>query len=415
MNHLLFVFIFLFSFNLHADNENSKNKEFISQQTLDLASHNNEFAFNLYKSLGETKSNIFFSPYSISSALAMVYDGAREETRKEMGDALKFSNSANNLNESFSLLNRFFLNTSTDVTSDFHLYIANSLWLQTGTQILPQFLDQMAKFYKVAIHRVDFLKQKETARREINQFVREKTMGKIVDLLSPTDIEESTKMVLVSSIYMKAKWKNSFDSAITKMMPFFVNNEKTITASTMNETGSYAYFKSDNFAAVSLPYIHPKENLPDLNFLILLPHENFGLVEIQKKMDAEYFKNILSSLEDEEINIFLPKFTFTKSFSLKDVLIKMGMVTAFNSQANFEGINGSRDLQIGQVAHKAFISVNENGTEASAATSVSMNMKSILRPKEPITFRIDHPFLFIIYEKLTGSVLFCGHVVNPLE
>lgn len=415
MHHLLFVFVFLFSFNLMADNETSKGKEFISQQTLDLTTHNNEFAFNLYKELADVKSNIFFSPYSISSAFAMVYNGAREETQKEMGEVLKFNNSADNLNESFSLLNRYFLKTSSDVTSDFHLYIANSLWLQNGTQILPQFLDQMAKYYKVAIHRVDFLRQKETARREINQFVKEKTMGKIVDLLSPKDIDESTKMVLVSSIYMKAKWRNLFDSNLTKMMPFFVDSEKTITASLMNQTGFYPYFKSDNFAAVSLPYIHPNENLPDLSFLIILPKENFGLGEIQKKLDTEYLKNILSSFEDEEINIFLPKFTFTKSFSLKDVLIKMGMVTAFNSQANFEGINGQRDLQIGQVAHKAFISVNESGTESSAATSISINMKSMLQPKEPIIFRVDHPFLFIIYEKMTGSVLFCGHVVNPLE
>jgi len=415
MRSTIFVLFCLFSLPLVADDEKLKDKEFVSQQTLDLSSSNNEFAFNLYKNLEESPDNVCFSPYSISSALAMVYDGSKEETRKEMGDVLHFTILSSTLNESFSLLNRFFEKTSTDVPADFRIYISNSLWLQTGTPILPQFLDNIAKYFKSFVRRVDFARQKDTARREINYFVKEKTMGKIIDLIGPSDIQESTKMMLISSIYMRAKWQNLFDEARTKMQAFFVNKDKTISISTMNETGFYPFFKSETLTAVSLPYIHPKENLPQLEFLILLPQENFGLSELKKNINAEFFKNIISSFESEEINIYLPKFSFSKSFSLNSVLIKMGMIAAFNSDANFEGINGLKDLQIGQVAHKAFISVDESGTESSAATAVIMNMKSILIKKEPIIFKVDHPFMFIIYEKLTGSILFCGHVMNPLE
>ena len=415
MRHIIFAFLSLFSVPLVAVVDNVKTSEFVSQQTLDLSSNNSDFAFNLYRNIEGTEGNICFSPYSISSALAMVYDGARDETRKEMGDVLNFTGLKETINEGFSLLNRFFEKTSTDIPADFRLYISNSLWLQTGTQILPQYLDQMAKYFKTGVHRVDFARQKETARREINYFVKEKTMGKIIDLIGPSDIPENTKMILVSSIYMRAKWQNLFDEANTKMLPFFVSSNKTVSTPTMNETGYYPYYKAENYSAVALPYIHPKENLPELEFLILLPHDNNGLNDIKKTLNAESFKNILSNFESEELHIYLPKFEFTKSFSLKSALIKMGMVQAFNSDANFEGINGSKDLQIGQVSHKAFISVDESGTEAAAATAVIMTMKAILNPKEPITFRVDHPFMFVIYEKLTGSILFCGHVMNPLE
>jgi serpin B len=415
--HRIFAVSFLFVclFTLSAENDRAQVKEFMSQPTLSLATNNNEFAFNLYNELQSTDGNICFSPYSISSALAMVYDGAREETRKQMGSVLKFDNLPQTLNESFSALNRFFAKISTDVNPDFRLFIANSLWIQTGTPILPEFMDNMARYFKVNVHRVDFFKQKESTRREINQFVKEKTMGKIVDLIAQNDIQEFTKMVLVSSIYMKAKWLIPFEQSLTKMEPFFTSKSATITQPMMNETAYFPYFKGDNFSAVQLAYIHPKDNLPELKFLVLLPSENFGLKDVEKKLNVEFFNSIISGLESENVNLYMPKFSFSKGFALKDMLVKLGMVLSFETEANFEGITGSKDLQIGQVSHKAFIAIDETGTEAAAATAVNMNTKAILHEKEPIIFRMDHPFLFVIYEKLTGSILFCGRMVNPLE
>jgi serpin B len=415
MHKILTALFCLFSLSLFTEEGPTHNKEFMSQPTLSLATNNNEFAFNLYSQLKDAKGNICFSPFSISSALAMVYDGAREETKKQMGEVLKFDALPNTLNESFSALNRFFAKISTDVSLDFRLFIANSLWIQTGTPILPEYMDNMARYFKVSVRRVDFLRQKESSRREINQFVREKTMGKIVDVIAPNDINEFTKMVLVSSIYMKAKWLIPFDPNLTKMQPFFINENMTISQSMMTETAFYPYFKGDNFAALQLAYVHPKDDLPELKCLVLLPSENFGLTELEKKLNLELFNKVISGLESENVSLFFPKFTFSHGFSLKDILIKMGVVAAFDSDANFEGISGSKDLQMGQVSHKAFIAIDETGTEAAAVTSVTMNTKAILNQKEPITFRIDHPFLFIIYEKLTGSILFCGRMVNPLE
>lgn len=390
--------------------------EFISEQTLSLANSNNEFAFNLYKNLENTPGNICFSPFSISSALAMVYNGAKDETKDQMAEVLKFSKFSNNLNESFSVLNRFFAKPSHEALTDLQLDIVNSLWIQSGFQIQPQFLDDMARYFKVAVQRVDFLRQREIARRDMNYFVKEKTRGKITDLVQPNDLLESTKLVLLSSLYMKAKWKKPFNKHQTKTDSFFVSPDKTIEVEMMKDTENYRYYKSaDKFAAVEIPYIHPEEHLPDLNFLILLPEDRFGIHELEKKMSTETLKDILAHLESEQMTLYLPKFSFTMRFSLKNTLIKMGMKSAFDSSADFSGITGTKDLQIGEVSHKVYIAVDENGTEAAAATAVSMNMKAMLQPKELLNFRVDHPFLFIIYEKMTGSILFYGRVVNPVE
>ncbi|HRD56389.1 MAG TPA: serpin family protein, partial [Parachlamydiaceae bacterium] len=273
--------------------------------------------------------------------------------------------------------------------------------MQSGLAVLPSFLDQMGRYFKVSLRRVDFLRQKEIARLEMNTYVKEKTFGKIKDLIQSSDITPFTKMVLVSTLYMKVKWKKPFLSSSILLRPFFISSDKTASLPFMTDTAFYPYFKSENFTALSIPYVHPKENMPELEFLILLPSKNFGISELEKQLDNELFKNVISHLESEEISLFLPKFTFSKSMSLKDTLIAMGMKDAFNAEADFSGIVENKELQLGQVSHKVFIEVDENGTEAAAATSVTMNTKAFLREKEPIVFDADHPFIFLIYEKLT--------------
>lgn len=414
MRMKLYIILCFCIFGLHAD-EKEIDKEFMSEQTLLLSSQNNEFALDLYRNLKDMNGNLCFSPYSISSALAMVYNGAKDSTKQEMADVLKFDMDLESLNEAFSSLNRFFGKTAPEVTADFRLSMANSLWIQRGLLVLPSFLDQMGRYFKVSLRRVDFLRQREIARLEINTFVKEKTFGKIKDLVQASDITPSTKMVLVSALYMKAKWKKPFQLGSTTTKSFFVNNEKTVSTPFMADTSFYPYFKSDDFTALEIPYLHPKENLPELGFLILLPKQNFGLSDLEKKLSNDFLRNVILKLESEEITLFLPKFNFSKTFNLKDTLTSMGMKAPFDSNADFSGITDSKDLQIGAVSHKVFIEVDENGTEAAAATSVVMNMKAVLRPKEPIIFTADHPFVFIIYEKLAGSILFCGRIINPLE
>lgn len=386
-------------------------KKIVSSQTLTLSQSNNAFAFDLYRHL-EADKNLFFSPYNISLALSMVYDGAKNETRKEMEKVLHFDQSLLTINESFSMLNRIFEKPSTPVDG-FSLNIVGSLWVQASAHILPQFLDEMARYFKTTPRRVDFQKHPDAARREINYFVKDKTMGKIEELVGPSDIDNSTKMMIISTIYMKARWKNVFDSNKTEMRSFFISEESKVNIAMMNQKAFFPYYQTTDFAALELPYIHHQENFPDLRFVIILPHENFGLAKIEKTISAESFKNILAGFGSEEVDLILPKFKFTKSLSLKGILTQMGMGKAFSSEANFEGINGKKDLKIGQVLHKAFISVDETGTEAAAATAISMNTKAFLQKKEAILFNADHPFMFIIYEKATSQILFLGRVLNP--
>lgn len=408
------LIISLSSFYLHAE-EIVETREYISQRTVDLARQNNAFAFNLYRNLNDVKGNLCFSPYSISSALVMVYNGAKEETETEMGEVLRFTASKGSVNEAFSVLNRYFSRASKEGLKDFRLDIANSLWIQTGVQVLPEFIDELGKYFRTSLRRVDFFKQREIARQEINGYVKEKTMGKITNLLQPDEITQFTKMVLISAIYLKNRWQTPFEPSSTSNEPFFVAYGKTVLAQTMKATLSLLYTQTEDFSAIELPYFRPKEHLPDCRFLILLPNANHSLDEIENRMNGEILRDLIARLERQEISLFLPKFSFTKSFRLKDVLIKMGMPSAFSANANFEGINGAKDLQIGQVAHKAFIEVDENGTEAAAATAVTMNLKAIYQPKEPMVFKVDHPFMFVIYEKASQSILFLGRVANPLE
>ena len=386
-------------------------KKIVSNQTLTLSQSNNAFAFDLYHNLDEDK-NLFFSPYNISLALSMVYDGARADTRKEMEKVLHFDQSILTLNESFSMLNRIFEKTTTPVDG-FNLNIVSSLWIQASAHIMPQFLDDMARYFKATPRRADFQKHPEAARREINYFVKDKTMGKIEELVGASDIDSSTKMMIISTIYMKARWKNVFDLNKTEIRSFLISEKIQVTSAMMNQKTFFPYYQTTDFSSVELPYFHPNEDLPDLRLVVVLPHENFGLNKIEKTMNAANFKQILDGFESEEIDLFLPKFRFIKSLSLKEILTEMGMGKAFSSEANFEGINGKKDLKIGQVLHKAFISVNETGTEAAAATSVSMNTKAFLQKKEAILFNADHPFMFIIYEKTTSQILFLGRLSNP--
>lgn len=403
-----FLVVLLAFSNLYGQPSDSSKKH-ISKQTLNLSQSNNEFAFDLYQNLEKDK-NIFFSPYSISSALAMVYDGAREETRKEMGKVLHFD-SGMTTNESFFMLNRIMIED--DLKAEFRLNILNALWIQTGLHVLPQFLDEMSRYFKTSVRQVDFQKHPLAARREINFFVKDKTMGKIEELLGPDAITNSTKMLLISTIYMKAKWKHVFDPHASEMQPFYLKEGDVISSLMMHQKTFFPYFQAEHFAAVELPYVLPKDGSPDFRFVVILPNERFGLNQLESKMSEEVFNNLLLSLESEEVDLFLPKFRFVKNLNLKETLTQMGMGKAFGPEANFEGINGLKNLMLGQVLHKAFISVDETGTEAAAATAVTMNTKAFLPIKEPVKFVADHPFMFIIYEKSSSQILFIGRISNP--
>lgn len=386
-----------------------KNEE-ASMQTV--AKDNQTFALQLYAELKKQQGNLIFSPYSISSALAMTYAGAAGKTLEEMQKTLHFSLGQSETLNGFAALNRFFTAHSSDADPNFRLLLANSLWVQSGFNLLPSFTDDMTTYFLSALRVADFAHQTEAARTAINQWVREHTQGRIVDLIQPNNLKPSTRSVLVSAIYMKANWQDAFDPKNTQSAPFFAG-DKTIAVSMMDKTAFYPLYKSDSFAMLEIPYKPAGTASPKLAMLVILPQDRNDLGTVEGQLTESNLMQWIDSMKRQRVHLLLPKFTFTAGFSLNDTLQQLGMVAAFNpSEADFSKMTGSKDLSISQVAHKAFIAVDEYGTEAAAATSVTMNLTAVFEPEPPYEFRADHPFIFVIYDKSTGSILFMGRVLS---
>lgn len=400
---------------LRADETSQPPKAEVSQeaQMQTVVQDNKAFALQLYAQLKKQQGNLIFSPYSISSALAMTYVGASGVTFDEMQRALHFSLGQQETLNAFSKLNRFFTTHTSDSDPNFRLLLANSLWVQSGFSLLPSFVDKISGSFLSVLRSVDFANQTEAARTEINQWVKEHTQGRIVDLLQSRDIKPSTRTVLVSAIYLKASWQTVFESKNTQQAPF-IALDRTSTVSMMDNTSMYSLYKDDSFAMVEIPYKIAGMSSPKLAMLVLLPHDKNEIGSLENQLTDVSLGQWIDSMKRQRVHLLLPKFTFAEGFSLNDVLKQLGMTSAFiPNQADFSKMTGNKDLMIGQVAHKAFIVVDENGTEAAAATSVSMNLTAVYEPELPYEFRADHPFVFVIYEKSTGSILFMGRVMSP--
>lgn len=365
---------------------------------------NSAFGFDLYQSLKENKGNLFFSPYSISTALAMTYAGARGETEKEMAQVLHFALDQEQLHTSFSELQSK-LNAIQN-KGDIELSIANSLWAQEGYHFLDSFLELNKKYYGAGLRFVDFARQTELARKTINAWVEEKTNNKIKELIKQGMINNATTLVLCNAIYFKGKWLAQFDKAKTVDADFWVRPDKGVKVPMMSQKGEFKFKDFGNFKAIELPYAGG-----DLSMLIFLPKETDGLPKLEKELTSENVNRWIDSLMnsyEQEVDVMLPRFKTTCEFELADTLTKMGMPHAF-IDTDFSGMTGKKDLSISKVIHKAYIDVNEEDTEAAAATAVVMN-KGISRL---LMFKADHPFVFLIRENETGSILFIGRVVNP--
>lgn len=377
-----------------------------------LVQANNAFAFQLYRNLNAGNENICISPYSVSSAFAMVYTGSGGTTQTEIGSVLHFSNPPKEINSTFAQLDQFLTYHPSSIPGDFLILIANSLWVQSNQTVLPDFIDAMSKFFKAGLKRVDFIKHADTARSEINRWTKEKTQNKITDLLSAKEISNTTRMILVSTLYLKAKWMEPFDTRVSQPVPFFKSEEETKLVPMMTQTAIFPYLHTEDFAILEMPYVKFK-NGPELAMIFVLPHQNQGLAEVEKSLTAESLSKWTESLKEERVIVTIPKFKISEAVNLNETLQKMGMRQAFSDAADFSGISPIKNLKISQVLQKTLISVDEGGTEAAAATSVSMTATAVLNTKEPIIFRADHPFVFAIIEKKTGSILFLGRLVNP--
>ena len=374
-----------------------------------LVDGNTAFALDLYQKLREGGGNLFYSPYSISLALAMAYAGARGETERQMAEALHFTLPQERLHPAFNALDLAI--TGRTSVEGIELHTANAFWGQLGHPFLQSYIDLLSENYGAEIRLLDFLNNPEACRVHINSWVSEKTEGKIQDLLPPGSIDPLTRLVLTNAIYFKGQWKFEFDPGLTHEAKFHLLDGTTVTVPFMRHFEERSKGVRLNYAegriggvsyqAVELPYVGE-----ELAMVILLPElERFE--DFEQGLDHEKLKEILRELESWEVHLVMPKFSFTSGFSLKDKLSALGMPDAFSPGANFSGMDGTRDLWIDEVYHKAFVKVDEEGTEAAAATGMPMVWAL------PFEFRADHPFIFLIRDRETGAILFLGRVLNP--
>lgn len=379
---------------------------------------NNKFALQLYAKLRTKKGNLFFSPYSISTALAMTYAGARGETETQMAQVLGFSMITSETIDTETAWDRMQVHSAfgtiiNDLNTrsqkgKYQLNIANALWGQKGYEFLPQFLQIIKVNYGGGLNEVDFIRATETARQTINAWVEKETKGKIKDLIAKGVLDRMTRLVLTNAIYFKGNWARQFQKDKTKDAPFTLINEESINVPMMNQTGLFGYMETDSFQALELPYVDK-----ELSMIILLPRQVDGLADLEERLTVKNLMDWLEQIRQRKVAVFIPKFKLTCRFELAEVLKSMGMTDAFEPGiADFSAMTGKKDLFISAVIHKAYVDVNEEGTEAAAATAVVMKTTAVAPEKIPV-FRADHPFLFLIRDNCSGSILFMGRVMNP--
>ena len=366
---------------------------------------NTACALDLYGRLRANPGNLFFSPHSLSTALAMTYGGARGETEKQMAQALHFNLPQDRLHSSFAALDTVLHNVQKQ--GKVRLSIANSLWPQQDHPFRPEYLALCQRDYGVAITPVDYVAAADEARGKINAWVEDQTQKKITDLIVPGLLTPLTRLVLANAIYFKGSWASRFQAPLTQDEPFHLSADKVAAAPLMRQKGKFGCADFDDLQVLELPYAGG-----DLSMLVLLPHRVDGLAELEAKLTVETLAEWMKDLREREVEVLLPRFKTTSEFSLKDALTALGMRDAFDVlKADFSGMDGRHWLFISAAVHKAFVDVNEEGTEAAAATGVAIAMRSVQLHSE--VFRADHPFLYLIRENHTGSVLFLGRLTDP--
>jgi len=367
---------------------------------------NTGFALELYHKIRVADGNLFLSPYSISAALAMTYAGARGETASQMAKALDMVLPQDKLNPAFADLQGQ-LNALQE-KGGIQLNTANSLWPQAGYPLLSSYVSLVKRYYGVTITPLDYGSDSETARRRINAWVEEQTRKKIKDLIQPGMLDPSTRLVLANAIYFKGNWSTAFKREATKDIAFYRLAGGPVQVPTMVQREQFGYADHADLQVLELPYAGN-----ELSMLVLLPKKTDGLPDLEKRLTPENLGKWTNGLSKQEVEVFLPRFRVTSRFDLGRALSSMGMVDAFDRRkADFSGMDGKPGwLYIGVVAHKAFVDVNEEGTEAAAATGVGMKMAAL--PVRTPVFRADHAFFFLIRHNPSGSILFMGRVLDP--
>ena len=378
----------------------------------ELAAGNSEFAADLYRSLGSQVENMFYSPYSISLALAMTYAGARSQTEQQMAETLHFTLSQERLHPAFNALDLELASRGEGAAGQdsegFRLNIANAIWGQEGYPFLTEFLDVLAVNYGAGLRVLSFLTDPEGSRVIINDWVSDETEGKIQDLIPPTMITTATRLVLTNAVYFNAAWRSPFGEENTRDRTFHLLDGTETQAPMMSQTEHFGYAEGEEYQAVELPY-----DGGELSMVILLPDAG-GLEAFEDSLDAQRIDAIVNDLSYANVALTMPKFTYESEFGLAQTLADMGMPDAFSTSADLSGIDGEPGrLVITDVIHKAFVLVDEAGTEAAAATAVIMGATSAPDDTVVVEVTVDRPFIFLIRDIQTRTILLLGRVVNP--
>ena len=379
-----------------------------------VATGNNDFGLALYQHLGRKPGNLFFSPFSIRTALAMTYAGAKGKTAEEMAAVLRFFPSDEELHASFA---RIIALLNAAGGGMYEMAVANSLWAQEGSAMLAAYGELAARYYGGALYGVDFERAFEAARARINQWVEEKTNERIRDLIPEGGLNALTRLVLVNAVYFKGKWSEPFLEESTRDEPFYLEGGGKVRAPLMMKHDLTGYMEGKGYRAVNLPY-----QGEDLSMLVLLPEKRNGLTRLEQEFSTELLEDTVAQLEHCAVKLFLPRFKVVwGTEEISEVLKTLGMPAPFTrGVADFSGINrfappDERSLYVSNVFHKAFVETNELGTEAAAATAVVVTTLADMpaRPRKTAVFRADHPFLFAIRERRSNAILFLGRVADP--
>lgn len=374
-----------------------------SPAVAELVAGHTAYALDLYSVLFDADENLMISPHSLSVALGMTYAGARGETEAQMAEALHFTLPQSDLHPAFNGLDAALATASND--DEVTLRIANAVWGQRGEAYEAPFLDTLAAHYGAGMQTVDFARS-EQARGAINDWVNQRTEGRIEELLPPGAITGEVSLVLANAVYLNAAWLHPFPAINTREGAFIPPHGDEIRVPMMTRIAPYGYAQGEGARAVELPYVGEQ-----LSMVILLPDE--GRFEaFARDLDPAALNALLNAIEPMQVQLTMPRFAFDAATEMKKPLMTLGMVDPFGRVADFSGMDGTRELYIDQVYHQAAIAVDEGGTEAAAGSAVVMQRKG---PAFDVAIMLDRPFLVLVRHVDTGAILFLGHVVNPVE
>jgi len=372
-----------------------------------IAENNNAFAFELYQEIiQKEKGNVFFSPFSISTALAMTYAGANGETANEMAKTMHFGANTEDFHLSYG---KYLSTLEKNAKGNIQLNIANRLWGEKNYTLLPDFVALNKQAYNSPLQQVDFAGNPDGSSQEINTWVAAKTEERIKDLIPPGAITTDTRLVLTNAIYFKGDWLYQFKKKDTHDRKFELADGSSKKTPFMNFEGALDYSENGTYKMLRLPYKGEKQSM-----VIVLPKSPEDLQKIEQTMNSNSFSQLFYDSQPTVI-LALPKFKMTLPLALNSFLQNLGIKSAFSTSADFSKMTPSNDLVISDVIHKAFIEINEEGTEAAAATAVVMTIESIgpHDPPRPKEFIADHPFLFYIIDNETKAILFMGRLMEP--